>query len=155
MSRKGCAAVRKTSGLALVGAALLLAACAPASSSTPLGDDGRAPTVTAAPTPEAGAPGPTPAAAEPVTGESADVDWCADPAVAARVDAGLASDTEGLHNGMLASPEELAELGHTEAEIESQTRAWQSLSAEEAAFQQCLRVRQGEATVERMPGARW
>ncbi len=147
--------MRRACGLALLGAALLLGACAPASSSTPLGADGRAPTRTASPTPEEGAPSSTPAAAEPVTGESAGVDWCADPAVAARVDAGLASDTEGPHNGMLVSPEEVAELGHTEAEIESQTRAWQNLSPEEAAFQQCLRVRQGEATVERMPGARW
>lgn len=139
----------------LVAALLLAAACAPASSPEPLDVDGRTPTGAAATTRGTGAPGSTPSAAETAVDDSGGEDWCADPGVAARVDAALASATEGPHNGTLVSPEEMAELGHTAAEIERQTKAWQDLSADEAAFQQCLRVRQGEATVERPPGSRW
>ena len=51
-------------------------------------------------------------------------DWCADPAVAALVEETLASDTEGQPMRILVSPEEMKEMGDTDADIAGQLRVW-------------------------------
>ncbi|WP_250446947.1 hypothetical protein, partial [Actinotalea sp. C106] len=99
------------------------------------------------------APGAAPGASP--TGQAAgesQPDPCADPTVAARVDEGLASDTEGAHNSILVSPEEMTELGHSDAEAANQLAEWERLSREDVAFQQCLRARQGEPTLDPVQG---
>jgi hypothetical protein len=77
---------------------------------------------------------------------------CADPAVAARVDEGLASTTEGPHNSILVSPDEMREMGETEESIARQLAAWRGLSPADIAFQQCLRARQGQPILDPVPG---
>ncbi|TQL02641.1 hypothetical protein [Cellulomonas sp. SLBN-39] len=138
--------MRSTSLLVLVGGGLLLlSACAPAAG--PASADA-GPTATAA-APQESAAGATAPGATAGDGER----WCADADVSTRVDAALASVTEGPHNGVLVSPEEMAELGEPEAAIADQRRAWEALTVDEVAFQQCLRVRQGQPIVDPVPGS--
>ncbi|NYD86218.1 hypothetical protein [Cellulomonas oligotrophica] len=140
--------MRSTSLLVLVGSGLLLlAGCAPATGDASAGT-GEAAAAAALAEGEASAAAPSP---EPTAGDAEQ--WCADADVSARVDAALASDTEGPHNGVLVSPEEMAELGEPEAAIADQRRAWEALTDDEVAFQQCLRVRQGQSPVDPVPGS--
>lgn len=88
-------------------------------------------------TPDPTAPAPT-VVATPVS------EPCADPVVSARVDEALASQTEGSHNGILLSPDEVREQGFDEEAVAQQSAAWAALTAQDRAFQQCLRARQGE-----------
>ncbi|WP_167047564.1 hypothetical protein [Salinibacterium sp. ZJ454] len=80
---------------------------------------------------------------------SSDVSWdpiivpksaCDDTAVAAEVEAALASPTEGPHNGMLGTPDEVP--GDDRAQQEQQAKAWRELTPERRAFQLCLRLSQ-------------
>jgi hypothetical protein len=64
--------------------------------------------------------------------------------VSARVDEALSSPTEGLHNGSLVTPDEARESGLGEEVVAQQVAVWAALSPEDRAFQQCLRVRQGD-----------
>ncbi|WP_024288604.1 hypothetical protein [Cellulomonas sp. KRMCY2] len=72
--------------------------------------------------------------------------------MATRVDEALASDSEGPHNSILVSPEEMLEMGHTEADAAGQLVEWEKLSSEDVAFQQCLRARQGDPLLDPVPG---
>ena len=65
---------------------------------------------------------------------------CASPDLRARLDAALSAATEGSHNSILATPDEVAQLG-AEA-IDRQKRAWDALDEQELLWQLCLRDRQ-------------
>ncbi|GIG39275.1 hypothetical protein [Cellulomonas phragmiteti] len=147
------ACARATLVPVLAGGLLLLAACAPVGEATPPASTAGTPAVTPAATVAPPAVDPTTdAAAQPA---AVPTDWCADPEIAAEVEAALASGVESNHNGMLVSPQEMGASGGTAVDVDRQVRVWRELPPAQAAFQQCLRVRQGQPTVERMPGARW
>ena len=119
---------RRTAGLVLAGlGALVLVGCGQSSGSDAQPDAATSATLT--------------------------TDWCADPAVAADVEEALASHTEGVPQRILVSPDEMKEFGHTDAEIAAQVEEWKKLSPADLAFQQCIRVRQGDPLVDPVPGA--
>jgi hypothetical protein len=66
---------------------------------------------------------------------------CAEPGMQKRLEEALSSQTEGAHNGLLATPEEVAELDGDAAD--RQKRAWDALSDDELLWQLCLRDHQG------------
>lgn len=64
-------------------------------------------------------------------------DACADPDVRSAVDSALASGSEGPHNALLATPDEV-----NVSERARQATAWHALTDHELAFQLCLRLSQ-------------
>lgn len=64
-------------------------------------------------------------------------DECADPDVRTAVDIALATDFEGPHNSLLATPDEVSARDRYQ-----QSLAWESLTGDRRTFQLCLRLQQ-------------